>query len=143
MHRLFTIKGRLINPTIHNKRSRSADFGRQDIVPDGRLAMIPNQIAVGEDCPELGAESGIGTAKAVLPAAAVAVKRLLIGLLLSVLASACSLPVGRDVQAYNTCLSRHPHDTVVCEGPRQAYELDPSIAQLRSVAGRPAAGYGY
>jgi CRP/FNR family cyclic AMP-dependent transcriptional regulator len=73
----------------------------------------------------------------------VAVKRLLIVLALSVLASGCGLPMGRDVRAYNTCLSRHPHDTVVCEGPRQAYELDPSIVQLRSVASRPAAGYGY
>ena len=83
------------------------------------------------------------TAIAARPAATLAIKRLLIVLVLSVPASACGLPMGRDVQAYNTCVSRHPHDTVVCEGPRQAYELDPSIVQLRSVASRPATGYGY
>jgi len=38
-----------------------------------------------------------------------------------------------DVRAYNTCLSRHPQDAVVCEGPRQAYELEPSIVRARSV----------
>jgi hypothetical protein len=91
----------------------------------------------------LGAGTGIGTMIAALPAVTVAVKRLLIVLALSALASGCSLPAGLDVQAYNTCLSRHPHDTVVCEGPRQAYELDPSAVQLRSVASRPAAGIDY
>ena len=83
------------------------------------------------------------TAMAARPAATLAIKRLLIVLVLSVPASGCGLPMRRDVQAYNTCVSRHPHDTVVCEGPRQAYELDPSIVQLRSVASRPATGYGY
>ena len=93
----------------------------------------------------LGLRAGIpiGPAIAALPAVTFAVKRLFIVLALSVLASGCGLPVGLDVRAYNTCLSRHPHDTVVCEGPRQAYELDPSTVQLRSVASRPAAGYGY
>jgi hypothetical protein len=83
------------------------------------------------------------TAIAARPAATLAIKRLLIVLVLSVLSSGCGLPMGRDVQAYNTCVSRHPHDTVVCEGPRQAYELETSVIQLRSVASRPAAGYGY
>ena len=78
-----------------------------------------------------------------LPGGRVAVERLLVVLALLVLLGGCSLAVGQDVQAYNTCLSRHPGDAVVCEGPRQAYELEPSVVQPRSVASRPAAGYGY
>lgn len=85
---------------------------------------------------------GIGTMIAALRAAPVTAKRLFMVLSLSVLAGGCSLAVGQDVRAYNTCLSRHPHDTPVCEGPRQAYELEPSVVQPRSVASRPAAGYG-
>ena len=94
---------------------------------------------------DLGLRSGIGigTMIAALRAATVPAKRLLIVLALSVLAGGCGLAVGQDVRAYDGCLSRHPHDTVVCEGPRQAYELEPSGLQLRSVASRPAAGYGY
>lgn len=91
----------------------------------------------------LGAGIGIGRTTAALPAARVAVERLFILSALSVLLGGCGLAVGQDVRAYNTCLSRHPDDTVVCEGPRQAYELDPSVVQPRSVASRPAAGYGY
>ena len=60
-----------------------------------------------------------------------------------VLKRGCSLAVGQDVRTYDTCLSRHPDDTTVCEGPRQADELEPSVVQPRSVASRPAAGYGY
>jgi hypothetical protein len=93
----------------------------------------------------LGPDIGIGTTTttAALPAATLAVTRLFGVLALSLLAGGCSVAVGQDVRAYNTCLSRHPHDTVVCEGPRQAYELDPSVVQLRSVASHPAADYGY
>jgi hypothetical protein len=91
----------------------------------------------------LGSGTGIGTIIATLRAGTVAVRRLFILLALSVLAGGCSLAVGQDVRAYDTCLSRHPHETAVCEGPRQAYELEPSVVQLRPVASRPAAGYGY
>ena len=91
----------------------------------------------------LGSGIGVGAMIAALRAAPVAVKRLLIVLALSVLAGGCGIAVGQDVRAYDACLSRHPHDTVVCEGPRQAYELEPSVVQLRPVASRPAAGYGY
>ncbi len=59
-------------------------------------------------------------------------KRLLIVLAFSVLLSDCSLGAGRDVRAYNTCLARHPQDAVVCEGPRQAYEVDNSLLQANS-----------
>jgi pSer/pThr/pTyr-binding forkhead associated (FHA) protein len=91
----------------------------------------------------LGSRIAIGPIMAKLRRTTLAAKRPFIALALSFFASGCSLAVGQDVRAYNTCLSRHPHDTVVCEGPRQAYELDPSIVQLRSVASRRAAGYGY
>jgi hypothetical protein len=59
----------------------------------------------------------------------VQVKRLLIVSALSILLSGCGLAAGRDVRAYNTCVARHPQDAVVCEGPRQAYELDSSVFQ--------------
>ena len=99
----------------------------------------------GSDDLGIGPEAGIGIGRtiAALPGARVAVKRLLVVLALSVLLGGCSLAVGQDARAYNTCLSRHPDDTMVCEGPRQAYELEPSIVQPRSVASCPAAGYGY
>jgi hypothetical protein len=71
------------------------------------------------------------------------VNRLLIAPTLAVLLGGCSLDASRDVHAYNTCLARHPQDVVVCEGPRQAYETDPSTFQARSAAIRPTAGYGY
>jgi hypothetical protein len=91
----------------------------------------------------LGSGIGVGTMIAAPRAAPVAVKRLLIVLALSVLTGGCGIAVGQDVRAYDACLSRHPHDTVVCEGPRQAYELEPSVVQLRSVASRPAASYDH
>jgi hypothetical protein len=77
------------------------------------------------------------------PAARVAVARLFVVLALSVLLGGCGLTMRQDVRAYNTCLTRHPDDTMLCEGPRQAYELDPSVVQPRSVASRPVAGHGY
>jgi hypothetical protein len=60
------------------------------------------------------------------------VNRLLIVSAFSLLLSGCSLAAGRDVRAYDTCLARHPQDAVVCEGPRQAYEVDNSILQANS-----------
>ena len=89
-----------------------------------------------------GAGIGIDRTLAALPAARVAVAGLFVVLALSVLLGGCGLTVGQDVRAYNTCLTRHPDDTMVCEGPREAYELDPSIVQPRSVASRPVAGHG-
>ena len=62
---------------------------------------------------------------------------------LAILLSGCSLAGNQDVQAYNACLSRHPQDVVVCEGPRQAYEIDVSTFQARSAAIRPTAVYSY
>jgi len=60
------------------------------------------------------------------------VKRLLIVSALYIVLSGCGLAAGRDVRAYNTCLARHPQDAVVCEGPRQAYEVDNSPLQANS-----------
>jgi hypothetical protein len=54
------------------------------------------------------------------------VQQLLIASGLSLIVSACSLPADRETRAYNVCLSRHPQETAVCEGPRQAYEVDAS-----------------
>ena len=65
------------------------------------------------------------------------VKRLLIVSLLSILLSGCGFAGGRDVRAYNSCLTRHPQDAVVCEGPRQAYEADNSVLQANSATSAP------
>ena len=67
-------------------------------------------------------------------------KRLLIISAFPVLLNGCGLAVDRDVRAYHTCLYRHPQNAVVCDGPRQAYEVDPFIVQARSPVGGPAAG---
>jgi hypothetical protein len=71
------------------------------------------------------------------------VNRLLILPTLAVLLSGCSLAAERDVRAYNACISRHPQDMVVCEGPRQAYEVDLPTFQANSAAIRPMPDYGY
>jgi hypothetical protein len=60
------------------------------------------------------------------------VQKLLIALALSLFVSACSLPAGRDIRAYNVCLARHAQETLVCEGPRQAYEVDASDIPARA-----------
>jgi hypothetical protein len=62
------------------------------------------------------------------------VKRLLILSALPVLLGGCGFAGDRDIRAYNTCLARHPQDAVVCEGPRQAYEVDHPVAQTTSGA---------
>ena len=69
--------------------------------------------------------------------------RLPIVSVLAILLSGCSLATDRGVRAYNACLARHPQDVVLCEGPRQAYEIDSSTFQTRSAAIRPTARYGY
>jgi len=60
--------------------------------------------------------------------------RLLIASALLLIVTACSTFPDRDARAYNACIVRHAEDPLVCEGPRQAYELEPSIARARSVA---------
>jgi hypothetical protein len=69
------------------------------------------------------------------------VQQLLIALALSLIVSACNFAADRDIRAYNVCLARHAGDAMVCEGPRQAYEVDASDIPARATASRPAAGY--
>jgi hypothetical protein len=57
------------------------------------------------------------------------VEQLLILSTLAIVLTGCSLPSGRDVRAYNACVARHPHETALCEGPRQAYEVDAATLQ--------------
>ena len=52
---------------------------------------------------------------------------ILSGLLIGL--TGCSFATSRDVRAYDACVARHPHETPVCEGPRQAYESEPSAFQ--------------
>ena len=68
-------------------------------------------------------------------------QRLLIASALSLIVGACTLPADRDARAYSLCLARHSGDALVCEGPRQAYEVDASDIPARAIAGRPGAGY--
>jgi hypothetical protein len=55
----------------------------------------------------------------------------------------CSFPLSRDVLAYDACIARHPQETAVCEGPRQAYKLDPTAFQARANALSPPADSSY
>jgi hypothetical protein len=71
------------------------------------------------------------------------VNRLPILAVLAIFLGGCSLAADRGVRAYNACLARHPQDAVLCEGPRQAYEIDPSTFQARSAATGPTGRYGY
>ena len=68
-------------------------------------------------------------------------QQLLIGSALSLIVGACSLPADREPPAYNVCLARHAQETALCEGPRQAYEVDASDTRARATASRPAADY--
>jgi len=52
----------------------------------------------------------------------------------AVLLNGCRLATDRDVRAYDTCLARHPQEVVLCEGPRQAYEINPSTFEARFAA---------
>jgi hypothetical protein len=49
---------------------------------------------------------------------------MLSGLLIAL--TSCGFATSRDVRAYDACIARHPHETPVCEGPRQAYESESS-----------------
>jgi len=46
----------------------------------------------------------------------------------------CGSPASRDVLVYDACITRHPQEVALCEGPRQAYQLDPAAFQSRAVA---------
>ena len=66
-------------------------------------------------------------------------KQLLILSTLAVVLAGCSLSAGRDVRAYNLCRARHPHEAALCEGPRQAYEVDAATLQLGADSINPLA----
>jgi len=51
----------------------------------------------------------------------------------SILLMGC-LPAERDVRAYHACMSRHQQDAALCEGPRQAYEIDTSMSRSAASA---------
>jgi hypothetical protein len=58
---------------------------------------------------------------------------------LLIVLTSCSFATSRDVRAYNACVARHPQETPVCEGPRQAYESEPSAFQASAAeSGQPA-----
>ena len=54
--------------------------------------------------------------------------------------TSCGSATSRDIRAYSTCVARHPQEAALCEGPRQAYELDPAAFQARAAAIWPAGG---
>ena len=58
--------------------------------------------------------------------------QLLIILAFPLMLSACGFSDNRDVRAYNTCIARHSDDAVVCEGPRQAYEVGAPVIEAAS-----------
>jgi hypothetical protein len=55
----------------------------------------------------------------------------------------CGSPATRDVLAYDACVARHPQEPALCEGPRQAYDLDPTAFQARAAAVSPSANSSY
>lgn len=67
-------------------------------------------------------------------------KQLLILSLLAIALAGCGLPTSRDVRAYNSCAGRHPQELPVCEGPRQAYEPNPTAFEARAAEIGPLAG---
>jgi hypothetical protein len=61
-------------------------------------------------------------------------RQLLVVAVLTIALAGCGLPASRDVRAYDACIARHPQEVAVCEGPRQAYQLDPAAFQSRAVS---------
>jgi hypothetical protein len=70
-------------------------------------------------------------------------KHLFIASALTIVLTACGLPAERDVRAYDGCMSRHPQEAALCEGPRQAYEVDTATFQARAAAYGLPAGSSY
>jgi hypothetical protein len=60
------------------------------------------------------------------------VRHLLVASAVAILLTSCGLPAERNVQAYEACMSRHPQEAALCEGPREAFEVDTSIHQARA-----------
>jgi hypothetical protein len=70
-------------------------------------------------------------------------EQLLFVSVLTIALTGCGFPASPDVRAYDACVARHPQEVAVCEGPRQAYELDPTAVQARAAAISPSAGSSY
>jgi hypothetical protein len=68
------------------------------------------------------------------------VKHLVVASALAIVMTGCNLPSDRAVRAYNACMSRHPQEAELCEGPRQAYEIDTSTYRATAAAISPQAG---
>lgn len=64
-------------------------------------------------------------------------RQLLIIPALTIALAACALPTDRAARAYDACIARHAQDAVVCEGPRQAYEVDTSTYQAEAASISP------
>jgi hypothetical protein len=75
--------------------------------------------------------------------AAVQLKHLFIASALTIVLTACGFLAERDVRAYNACMSRHPQEAPLCEGPSQAYEVDTATFQARAAAYSLSAGSSY
>jgi hypothetical protein len=61
-------------------------------------------------------------------------KHLVVASALTIVLTACGLPSERDARAHDACMSRHPQEAALCEGPRQAYEVDTWTLQARAAA---------
>ena len=64
--------------------------------------------------------------------AAEKLSRLLSASVFAIAVAGCVSPKNLDVLAYDTCIARHPQEVALCEGPRQAYELEPTAFQARA-----------
>ena len=71
------------------------------------------------------------------------VRQLLIASAIAIALTGCGGSAGRDVRAYDACMSRHPQEAALCEGPRQAYEVDTSTFQAKAAAISAPAGGDY
>ncbi len=70
-------------------------------------------------------------------------KHLLIASAIAIVLAGCALSADRDTRAYANCIARHPAEAALCEGPRQAYEVDTSTYQATAAAFSPPAGRKY
>jgi hypothetical protein len=75
-----------------------------------------------------GWKGGIGVEK---------LKQLLGVSLLTIGVAGCGAPRSLDVVVYDACIARHPQEVTLCEGPRQAYQLDPAAFQATAAAFSP------
>ena len=67
-------------------------------------------------------------------------KQLLSVVMLTIALIGCGSQASRDVLVHDACITKHPQEVALCEGPRQAYQLDQAAFQSRAVAAaRPMA----